>query len=42
MSQAEHGSETFCGLVTTSKKLAAEVIRDNELILNNGILSEQK
>jgi histidinol dehydrogenase len=36
ISQAEHGFETFCGLVTTSKKLAAEVIRDIELILNNG------
>jgi histidinol dehydrogenase len=35
ISQAEHGFETFCGLVTTSKKLAAEVIRDIELILNN-------
>lgn len=36
ISQAEHGFETFCGLVTTSKKLAADVIRDIKLILNNG------
>lgn len=36
ISQAEHGFETFCGLVTTSKKLAAEVINDVKLMLNKG------
>jgi histidinol dehydrogenase len=34
VSQAEHGFETFCGLVTTSKKLATEVINDIKLILD--------
>lgn len=36
VSQAEHGFETFCGLVTTSKELAAHVINDIKLILNKG------
>lgn len=36
VSQAEHGFETFCGLVTTSEKLAIEVINDIKLILNKG------
>jgi histidinol dehydrogenase len=35
VSQAEHGFETFCGLVTTSEKLATEVINDIKLIVNN-------
>jgi histidinol dehydrogenase len=36
LSQAEHSLETFCGLVTTSKKLAAAVISDIRRILSKG------
>ena len=36
LSQAEHSLETFCGLVTTSKKLAAGVISDIRRILSKG------
>jgi histidinol dehydrogenase len=36
VSQAEHGYETFCGVVTTSNKLAAQIINDIKLIINKG------
>ncbi len=36
VAQAEHGLETFCGLVTPSKRLAAKVINDIKLILSKG------
>jgi histidinol dehydrogenase len=36
ISQAEHGNGTFCGLVTTSKRLAAEVSNDIEQIIRTG------
>jgi histidinol dehydrogenase len=36
ISQAEHSLETFCGLVTTSKKLASEVISEIGRILSKG------
>src|SRR5918997_6850571 len=36
VSQAEHGYETFCGLVTTSKRLAAKVSNDIERIISKG------
>ena len=36
VSQAEHGYETFCGLVTTSKRLAAKVSNDIEQIIRKG------
>src|ERR671911_2151270 len=39
VSQAEHGYETFCGLVTTSKRLAAGVIIDLRRILSKGNMS---
>jgi histidinol dehydrogenase len=39
ISQSEHGSETFCGLVTTSKRLAAGVISDLRRILSKGNMS---
>ncbi|MFZ0742261.1 MAG: histidinol dehydrogenase, partial [Nitrososphaeraceae archaeon] len=35
----EHGFETFCGLVTTSKRLAAGVISDLRRILSKGNMS---
>jgi histidinol dehydrogenase len=35
ISQAEHSYDTFCGLVTTSKKLATEVKNHMRSILNN-------
>ncbi|MDQ3840876.1 MAG: histidinol dehydrogenase [Thermoproteota archaeon] len=39
VSQAEHGYDTFCGLVTTSKRLAAKVLNDIDLIINKGNIS---
>jgi histidinol dehydrogenase len=36
LSQAEHSLDTFCGLVTTSKKLAAGVISEIRRILGKG------
>src|SRR5919202_2541525 len=37
ISQAEHSYDTFCGLVTTSKKLATEVKNQMRSILNDNI-----
>jgi histidinol dehydrogenase len=39
ISQSEHGFETFCGLVTTSKRLAAGVLSDLRRILSKGNMS---
>src|SRR5918996_1422812 len=39
ISQTEHGFETFCGLVTTSKRLAAAVLSDLRRILSKGNMS---
>jgi histidinol dehydrogenase len=39
VSQAEHGYDTFCGMVTTSKRLAAKVLNDIDLIINKGNIS---
>ncbi len=39
ISQSEHSFETFCGLVTTSKRLAAGVISDLRRILSKGNMS---
>jgi histidinol dehydrogenase len=42
VSQAEHGYETFCGLVTTSKRLAAEVLNDIEQIIRKGNINREE
>jgi histidinol dehydrogenase len=39
VSQAEHGYDSFCGLVTTSKRLASKVLNDIELIISKGNIS---
>ena len=39
ISQAEHSYDTFCGLVTTSKELAAKVNTEIQSILNNNSIS---
>jgi histidinol dehydrogenase len=39
ISQAEHSYDTFCGLVTTSKELAAQVNAEIQSILNNNSIS---
>jgi histidinol dehydrogenase len=38
ISQAEHGYDTLCGLVTTSKELAAEVASEIQSILEKAII----
>lgn len=42
ISQAEHGYETFCGLVTTSKRMAAEVSKDIEQLINKGNINREE
>src|SRR5918999_2540110 len=42
ISQAEHGYETFCGLVTTSKRMAAKVSNDIERIIRKGNINREK
>ncbi len=42
ISQAEHGYETFCGLVTTSKRMAAEVSNDIEQIICKGNINREE
>ena len=39
ISQAEHSYDTFCGLVTTSKELVAQVDSEIQSILNNNSIS---
>jgi histidinol dehydrogenase len=38
ISQAEHSYDTFCGLVTTSKEIALQVVNEIKLILENSNL----
>lgn len=42
ISQAEHGYETFCGLVTTSKRMAAEVSKDIEQLISKGNINREE
>jgi histidinol dehydrogenase len=42
ISQAEHGYDTFCGLVTTSKRMAAEVSKDIEQLISKGNINREE